>query len=476
METNAESSQSRTESGVQSIKKQFLIPAFVFILLGAGYIGYAGIIPYFGFPNITLDKKLLALEDPLVVHFDRSVVKHKIESSFSVKPSVVGKISWQDNNLLFQPISPWEPGKDYQVSLNGLNRIAVNYSFEDYFSIDSLPRVSKYSPAEGTMVTPDSPIEFNLDKSSQNCHLDFKIAPAFNYTLAIDQERKKFQIVPQQALAQDTSYQIIAYESYQSKDNKEWYQQEIANFQFKTISPPEVQKIIPADKQADINEFEPVKAYFSKPMKTDDWQNFIEITPSVQGKTQWEDEGKTFIFKPYRWAQNTEYAVKIKGGWKANDNSSLSRDFITTFRSYNSSGLVGKVQTANQDPKLKEGRYVDINLSKQLLTIFESGANMGTYKVSSGKRGMATPTGMFNIKKKSRRAWSKRYGLFMPYWMQFTNQGHGIHELPEWPSGYKEGANHLGVPVSHGCVRLGVGSAKTVYNFVDTGTPVYIHY
>jgi lipoprotein-anchoring transpeptidase ErfK/SrfK len=64
----------------------------------------------------------------------------------------------------------------------------------------------------------------------------------------------------------------------------------------------------------------------------------------------------------------------------------------------------------------------------------------------------------------------------MPYWMAIVPGGKfGIHELPEWPGGYKEGANHLGTPVSHGCVRLGVGPAQTVYNWADIGTPVVVH-
>jgi lipoprotein-anchoring transpeptidase ErfK/SrfK len=59
--------------------------------------------------------------------------------------------------------------------------------------------------------------------------------------------------------------------------------------------------------------------------------------------------------------------------------------------------------------------------------------------------------------------------------MQFTGAGHGIHELPEWKNGYKEGANHLGTPVSHGCVRLGVGPAAKVYGWAEVGTPIVIH-
>ncbi len=87
---------------------------------------------------------------------------------------------------------------------------------------------------------------------------------------------------------------------------------------------------------------------------------------------------------------------------------------------------------------------------------------------------MPTPTGTRFIQSKHPMAWSAKYGLYMPFW-QSIGGGYGIHELPEWPSGYKEGEDHLGIPVSHGCVRLGVGPAQTVYNWTEIGTPVYIH-
>lgn len=121
------------------------------------------------------------------------------------------------------------------------------------------------------------------------------------------------------------------------------------------------------------------------------------------------------------------------------------------------------------------GKRIEINLAKQKLSIYENGKMLGTYMISSGKRSMPTPKGTFQIYSKARIAWSAKYGLFMPYWMAFTSSGsHGIHELPEWPGGYKEGAGHLGIPVSHGCVRLGVGPAKRVYYWADIGTPVVI--
>lgn len=127
-------------------------------------------------------------------------------------------------------------------------------------------------------------------------------------------------------------------------------------------------------------------------------------------------------------------------------------------------------------PIRSTGKYIDINLSNQVMTLFEEGVLRDAFLVSSGRAGMATPQGEYVIHNKAMHPWSKRYLLYMPYWMAITSDGkYGIHELPEWPGGYKEGANHLGRPVSHGCVRLGVGSAKMVYDWASEGTPVIVH-
>lgn len=123
------------------------------------------------------------------------------------------------------------------------------------------------------------------------------------------------------------------------------------------------------------------------------------------------------------------------------------------------------------------GKYIEIDVSaRQKLRLWVGEKLIATYTISSGKAGYRTPTGHYRISSKNPRAYSSKYGLYMPYWMAFTGAGHGIHELPEWPGGYKEGANHLGIRVSHGCVRLGVGAAGHAYGWSPIGTPVYIHY
>lgn len=122
-----------------------------------------------------------------------------------------------------------------------------------------------------------------------------------------------------------------------------------------------------------------------------------------------------------------------------------------------------------------DGKYIDVDLTTQRTCRIENQALLDCTTVSTGKASAPTPTGTFSISYKNPRAWSTASSLWMPWFQMFKAGGYGFHELPEWPNGTKEGANHLGIPVSHGCIRLGIGPAETLYNWTDIGTQVYIH-
>lgn len=122
-------------------------------------------------------------------------------------------------------------------------------------------------------------------------------------------------------------------------------------------------------------------------------------------------------------------------------------------------------------------KEIVISISKQQMEMRLGGVTLATYPVSTGLPSMPTPIGSFSIKNKIKRAWSSSAKLWMPWWMQFTalkGGTVGIHELPEWPNGRKEGASSLGKPASHGCVRLGIGVAKKIYDWAPIGTKVTV--
>jgi len=120
-------------------------------------------------------------------------------------------------------------------------------------------------------------------------------------------------------------------------------------------------------------------------------------------------------------------------------------------------------------------KNIKVDTSKnQRLHYYLGDTKIGSFPISAGKASTPTPKGNYSIVNKHPKAWSP-YGLWMPYWLGLGTGRFGFHELPIWPSGYREGQNHLGVAVSHGCIRLGIGPAKYLYDWVEIGTPVYIY-
>ncbi len=144
--------------------------------------------------------------------------------------------------------------------------------------------------------------------------------------------------------------------------------------------------------------------------------------------------------------------------------------------------MTRKTVTVTPDYQLGRyaGKYLEIDLSSQRMHLIEGENYQQSFVVSTGKWSTPTPIGEFTIKNHIQTAWSNRYKLYMPFWMAIQTpeggyDGYGIHGLPYWPNGAKEGEGHLGTPVSHGCIRLGAGAAEFVYNWAEDGTRVVIH-
>jgi lipoprotein-anchoring transpeptidase ErfK/SrfK len=257
-------------------------------------------------------------------------------------------------------------------------------------------------------------------------------------------------------------------------------------FNFQAAKTPVVINVYPANKQTEVSYDTKIKIDLDESLSE---QLFLEIdiNPDIDVEAELSEDRTSVQIVPknnLEKAQQYEVSVKVKDNLREEFVENVySGKFITKIPlrvvyGFDKNGEPNKTEdlTWAIPAKIAEGKYIDIDLTHQVMSIFEDGLRKGSYKVSSGKRGMDTPVGTFKVFSKVSRPWSAKYGLYMPYYIGFTYQGHGIHELPEWPSGYKEGENHLGIPVSHGCVRLGVGPAKVVYDFTVKGTPIVVHY
>ncbi|HAI73805.1 MAG TPA: hypothetical protein DCS28_03035 [Candidatus Moranbacteria bacterium] len=248
---------------------------------------------------------------------------------------------------------------------------------------------------------------------------------------------------------------------------------------------PKVKNVFPANgkKEVIIGAEDPIIVDFNKSTRG----YFIKFVLDPESEVVYQNNSEKTQFKLLpkdKIRDGTVYKLKILAKIFGDDDANYREIYNGSFETLRAAPLTWeadfqlRLDQAKKYTRAKKiiGKYVDINLQTQIMSIFEEGKLLDTFLISSGKRGMGTPVGEHRIYNKFPRAFSKAYGLFMPYWMAILPDGKmGIHELPEWPGGYKEGVNHLGVPVSHGCVRLGVGPAKTVYDWADIGTPVVVY-
>ncbi|MFA6383311.1 MAG: L,D-transpeptidase [Parcubacteria group bacterium] len=331
-------------------------------------------------------------------------------------------------------------------------------------------------------VAPEEAVVVDLPMAtwSKNYANEVRIVPAIAVNFQW-QDKKKLAITPKKFWIPETEYKIILPQGRTVLLSKIEGNELI----FKTVRFPRVTSISPNDgaKDSIVDAESPIIVDFDK-STSGFFINFV-LDPQSTVVYQHNPEKTEFKLLPKENVQDGQrYEIKIYAKYAKADDTSYFEIFKSSFETFVPANIVWdkdfsiRLTQAHRftRPLVAIGKYIDINLANQVMTIFQDGKPLDSFMISSGKAGMPTPKGTFEIENKTPRAWSKEYGLYMPYWNALVPSGkYGIHELPEWPGGYKEGANHLGTPVSHGCVRLGVGPAKIVYDWAPIGTPVVIH-
>ncbi len=125
-------------------------------------------------------------------------------------------------------------------------------------------------------------------------------------------------------------------------------------------------------------------------------------------------------------------------------------------------------------------KYIEVNLSKQHLWVWQDGQIILESPVTSGATGagLGTVTGLFSIYYKTTNThlvgyqYGWNYDVPVKYWMPFY-QGYGLHDAV-WRHGNFGGPDYW-YGGSHGCVNLPDDTAAFIYNWSDIGTPVWIH-
>ena len=102
---------------------------------------------------------------------------------------------------------------------------------------------------------------------------------------------------------------------------------------------------------------------------------------------------------------------------------------------------------------------IHIDKPTQVMTVTVDGRVAYRWRVSTGATKYSTPAGAYSPSRLVKMHYSREWdNAGMPHSIFFTSRGHAIH-----------GSDHpgLGTPASHGCVRLSLGNAATLFQLVS---------
>lgn len=171
-----------------------------------------------------------------------------------------------------------------------------------------------------------------------------------------------------------------------------------------------------------------------------------QAVASIAGGDAWVSADNR-LFVPAAWLEKLGYTVR----WGAKANHA-----VVTWD--DQAGLL-----------IRRPKSIAVDLTRQQLFAREGDVLVYQFRTSTGKLGFTTPSGDYKVLRKEPMHISTIYpkphgGAKMPYSLWFHG-GYFIH-------GYKSVPQH---PASHGCIRLTIPDAKTLFDWTPVGTPVRIY-
>jgi lipoprotein-anchoring transpeptidase ErfK/SrfK len=126
----------------------------------------------------------------------------------------------------------------------------------------------------------------------------------------------------------------------------------------------------------------------------------------------------------------------------------------------------------------ESGKKIEVDLAKQQVTVWDGDKVVYRFAASTGKAPYVTRTGNFEILSKLPNAYSRALDWGMPNWMGIYQAGgteNGFHGMARLSGGQVMSTSVLGHPATTGCIMLSDSNSKTLYDWADIGTPVWIH-
>jgi lipoprotein-anchoring transpeptidase ErfK/SrfK len=262
----------------------------------------------------------------------------------------------------------------------------------------------------------------------------------------------KWYILPEKGLEPGKSYRLD-FDGYMENFTGMSKKVEFSRA-FKAATVPQVVSTSPSDGQKDVPVYGPVIINFDVDM--------AEVAVKIGGMTgDTVVQGRTATYKPHAaFLPGRTYEAEICG-------KSLFGEVMKPL-SFNFSIM-------DMGDKL----WVEVNLRRlQKVVIYRGARAIRTMLVSGGLPGLEneTPLGYFTIKDRGESFWSEKYEEGALYWVRIKGD-FLFHSIPRDLEGniIEEEYKKLGIPASHGCIRMRDEDARWFYENVPEGAMVVIH-
>jgi hypothetical protein len=108
----------------------------------------------------------------------------------------------------------------------------------------------------------------------------------------------------------------------------------------------------------------------------------------------------------------------------------------------------------------RAGKHVEVDISRQVLVLARGGKPERVYHASTGKASTPTVLGTFRFYRK--QPGTNSHGMVHS---NYFIRGYAIHGYASVPT----------YPASHGCVRVPIPNARSIYNWINMGDRIYVY-
>lgn len=125
--------------------------------------------------------------------------------------------------------------------------------------------------------------------------------------------------------------------------------------------------------------------------------------------------------------------------------------------------LVGALLAFSPMSDAEAAIVAKVDLARQRMDVYVDGALKHSWPVSTGRKGWETRPGTYYPFALTRRFYSSKWKMNLPYLVSIGQDGTAIHGT--------DYAGKLGRPASHGCIRLHPDNAEEFFELVKAFGP-----